>query len=438
MPTRAARLVPFVVALFFVWGFATVLNDTLIPKLKALFELSYAEIMLTQFCFFIGYFVFSLPAGALLTRLGYLRSIVVGLIVMAAGCLLFSPAAAMGAYAMFLVALFVVAAGITVLQVAANPLIAVLGSSASAHSRVTLAQAFNSLGTFVGPWVGAALLLSHGLVTPDSAHLSAAALAALRRSEAQSVQSLFIGMALVLVVLAGLFWIKRRADVGATESPARSRYSTWRVMRAHPRLALGAVSIFVYVGAEVSIGSLLVNYLLLPKNIAATGALGARVSGAAALLGIDTGFVSTAALAGRLVSLYWGGAMLGRFVGSAVLRTVPAGAVLCVCAIAACLFACVSAGSSGTPAIVMVITIGLCNSIMFPTIFTLAIENLGDKIERGAAILCMAIVGGAILPVITGALADAVGLSAALLVPAACYVWIALYGLLARTRLHVR
>ncbi|MDE2072370.1 MAG: MFS transporter, partial [Alphaproteobacteria bacterium] len=283
-PAATTGLVPFVVALFFVWGFATVLNDTLIPKLKALFALNYTEVMLTQFCFFIGYFLFSVPAGRMLERLGYMRTIVIGLCVMAAGCLMFSPAAMIGVYPVFLAALFVVAAGITILQVAANPFIAVLGPEETSHSRLNLAQAFNSLGTFVGPWVGASLLLSHQFVAPDPRSLSASALSAIRIREAQSIQFLFVTIAAVLAVLALVFWGKRRAAAAmGQENPAKAA-PVWRVVLEHPRLALGVVSIFVYVGAEVSIGSIMTNYLM-----------------QASVLGV------AAVTAGHLVSLYWGG-----------------------------------------------------------------------------------------------------------------------------------
>ncbi len=408
-PATTTGLVPFVVALFFVWGFATVLNDTLIPKLKALFALNYTEVMLTQFCFFIGYFLFSVPAGRMLERLGYMRTIVIGLCVMAAGCLMFSPAAMIGAYPAFLAALFVVAAGITILQVAANPFIAVLGPEETSHSRLNLAQAFNSLGTFVGPWVGASLLLSHQFVAPDPHSLSASALSTLRIREAQSIQLLFVTIAAVLAILALVFWGKRRAATTMGQENIAQAAPVWRVVLQHPRLALGVLSIFVYVGAEVSIGSVMTNYLM-----------------QASVLGV------TAVTAGHLVSFYWGGAMVGRLIGSAVLRYVSAGRVLAVCALTAATLATVSALSSGLFAGVTVIAIGLCNSIMFPTIFTLGIEGLGGETPQGSSALCMAIVGGAIIPMLTGFTADRLGLGIALFIPVTCYLWIASFGALSR------
>ena len=402
-------MVALVVFLFFIWGFSTVLVDTVIPKLKALFQLSFAEVMLTQFSFFIAYFLVSVPAGQLIGRIGYIRGIVVGLVVMATGGLMFAPAASLGLYPGFLVALFVLASGITLLQVAANPLIAVLGDTARSHSRLTLAQAFNSLGTTVGPWVGAVLILEGMTELPDASTMTPAALAALRKAEAHAVQLPFLGIAAVLVAVAAVFWLMRHWKGAPQSSGYASSEPTLAFLRTNPRLALGVLSIFMYVGAEVSIGSLLVNYLMQSST-----------------LGL------AAVEAGKLVSFYWGGAMVGRFVGSGVLRVASPGKVLAGCALAAAALATVSGLSTGTVAAVTVIAIGLMNSIMFPTIFSLAIEGLGPSTSRGSGLLCQAIVGGAIVPLVTGWTADRVGIGLALLVPAACYVVIASYGWYAR------
>lgn len=404
---RYGHVVPFVVALFFAWGFATVLNDTLIPKLKGLFELNYAEAMLTQFAWFLAYFVFSIPAGFLIARLGYLRGIVVGLVVMGAGYLLFVPAALVGLYPGFLAALFIVAGGITVLQVAANPLIALLGPSETSHSRLNLAQAFNSLGTMISPYVGSAVILATGVTTPSAARLSAATLAAYRRSEAHALQAPFVVFAALLGLFAFIFWRLRRAPLPAVDS-AVTLGSTLGLLR-NPRLAFGTLSIFIYVGAEVTIGSLMTNYLMMPHT-----------------LGL------AAQHAGELLSFYWGGAMVGRFVGSAVLRVVRAGPALGVCAVIACLLTITSSLSAGLLAAVSLLAVGLFNSIMFPTIFTIAVEGENGETSQASALLCMAIVGGAVIPIITGSVADRVGLSLSLLVPAACYVWIAIYGWIGR------
>lgn len=398
-----------IVGLFFVWGFCTVLVDSLVPKLKGLFSLSYAEAMLSQFAFFLAYLVASIPAGLLLARIGYLHSIVVGLAVMAVGCLLFTPAASMGLYPVFLLALFVLASGITLLQVAANPLIANLGDARRSHMRLNLAQAFNSLGTTIGPWLGAAFILAGGVDLPgDPSALSAQALAALRVQEADVVRVPFLGIATVLGILALTFWLLRRQR-GMPDVPHQvSGRAVFAPLR-HPRLALATLSIFLYVGAEVSIGSVLVNYLMLP------GTLG-----------------ETAERAGRMVSLYWGGAMVGRFVGSMLMRRIQASSLLAMCAVVAATLAAASSFSTGHVAAGTIIAIGLFNSIMFPTIFSLGIEKLRDETPQGSALLCLAIVGGAVIPVVTGAVADRLGLSSSLLVPAICYLGIAAFAVLTR------
>jgi FHS family L-fucose permease-like MFS transporter len=402
---RRLLLVALIVLLFFAWGFATVLLDSLVPKLKSVFALSYTEVLLTQFSFFVGYFIFSIPAGFVLSRIGYMRSALLGLVVMVCGCLLFSPAAASGLFAAFLLALFVMSAGITLLQVVANPFIAELGPESSSSSRLTLAQAFNSLGTTIGPWVGAALILN-GIVTIDAAHLSPAALAAARVAQAHAVQIPFLIIAAGLAVVAALFWLMRRSATPPVSATMATLGAVW-ALRDRPRLLLGALAIFVYVGAEVSIGSIMTNYLMLPSTL---GLVALR--------------------AGKLVSFYWGGAMIGRFAGSFVLQHIRPGAALAACAVCACALALVSSQSTGPLAAYTLIAIGLFNSIMFPTIFTLASDGMGDETPNASALLCMAIVGGAIVPEITGALADAASLATALFVPAACYVWIAIYGVL--------
>jgi FHS family L-fucose permease-like MFS transporter len=284
MTITSARRQPYltvlVVFLFFAWGFATVLIDSLVPKLKGLFDLSYAAVLLTQFSFFIGYFVFSIPAGFVLSRVGYMRSIVGGLVVMAGGCLLFAPAASIGSFPAFLFALFVMSAGITMLQVAANPFIAELGPEATSHSRLTLAQAFNSLGTTIGPWVGAAFILSGG-VALDTKGLGPAALTALRRTEAHSVQLPFLGIAVVLTLLAAIYWMLRRSNAPSVSPQVASFGDVLRLV-TRSRLMLGALAIFVYVGAEVSIGSVMTNYLMQPSVL---GLAAVHADGSSAITG---------------------------------------------------------------------------------------------------------------------------------------------------------
>jgi FHS family L-fucose permease-like MFS transporter len=402
-------IISLVIFLFFARGFSTVLIDTLIPKLKSLFELSYAEAMLTQLCFFLGYLVFSLPAANILARIGYIRAIVLGLAIMATGCLIFAPAALFGLYPGFLAALFIMAAGITMLQVVTNPFIAALGPPKSSHSRLTLAQAFNSLGTTVGPLVGAWLIL--GSARLPSGIQTADAKSAVRIVDTHGLQLPFLVIAGTLSLVAVIFWIKRTYPAPKINVFDTDIISGFRLLKNY-RFLLGVISIFVYVGAEVSIGSILVNYLT------------------------QTSVLSIApSRAGLLASLYWGGAMCGRFIGSAALRIVPPGIALSFYGTLATLLAVLSSYSTGTTAAVAILAIGLFNSIMFPTIFMLALEEIGDDRPEGSGILCMAIVGGAVVPLITGIVADRRGLAFALLVPAACYLWIVIYGIYTRRHL---
>ena len=388
-------------SMFFAFGFCTVLVDTLIPKLRAMFALNYAEAMLTQFCFFGAYFIISAPAGWLMNRIGYLRGMIAGLVVMAAGALLFTPAARLGVYPGFLAALFILASGVTIVQVAANPLTAALGAPEQAPSRLTLAQAFNSLATMIGPIVGSALILSHMAAMPDAAHTAPALLAAMRQHEASVVELPFLAIAGTLLVLAGLCW---RVRNWAVPMPPNAS-GAFRRLRHNRRLVFGALGLFAYVGAEVSIGSSIVNYLMQPE-----------------VLGV------AAPTAGRMVSIYWGLAMVGRFCGTAILRRVSPGAVLAACACCAALLAICSGATTGHIAAGCILAIGLFNSIMFPTIFALSIDGLGEDAAEASGVLCLSIVGGAVVPLLTGIAADHVGLGRALLVPVVCYGWVVFFG----------
>jgi FHS family L-fucose permease-like MFS transporter len=396
----------FVFALFFIFGGITSLNDVIIPKLKELFTLSYAQAMLVQSAFFAAYLIMSLPGAAIVRRFGYMRSAAIGLVTMTAGCLLFIPASASATFGVFLAALFVLASGITIVQVVANPLISLLGPPATAHSRLTFAQAFNSLGTTIFPYVGAIVILG-GLATVDPKTLSGAALAAYREVETRTVVHTYLGLAAALLVVAAVVW-NRRSRLHETHAPARSLLASLDLL-GRRRFGLGAMCIFLYVGAEVAIGSLIVSYLMQPD-----------------ILGLAQ------ADAGRLVPFYWGGALVGRFVGSAALRAIAPGKVLAGVAVAAIVLLFVAATAGGPTAGYALLAIGLANSIMFPTIFSLASERLGSRAAEGSGVICVAIVGGAIVPVLTGAVADATRLSVALAVPAACYAVIAAYGIYAR------
>ena len=396
----------FVFALFFVFGGITSLNDVIIPKLKELFTLSYGRAMLVQSAFFAAYFIISMPAAAIVRRFGYMTTAAIGLVTMTAGCLLFIPAAASATFAVFLFALFVLAAGITIVQVVANPLISLLGPARTASSRLTFAQAFNSLGTTLFPIVGSVLILGT-LSKVDVTTLSGSALDAYRSAESQMVVRTYLGLAAAVLVVAIVVWTRRHRLANRPTDPT-SMLQAFALLR-RPRFAFGTASIFLYVGAEVSIGSLIVNYLM-----------------QATTLGL------TAENAGRHVAFYWGGAMIGRFVGAGILRLTNPGVVLASVAAGAIALILISANSAGLVSGWSLLAIGLANSIMFPTIFALANEGLGRRAAEGSGIICMAIVGGAIIPPLTGHLADLSGLRFSLLVPAGCYAAIAVFGLLAR------
>ena len=406
VPANAASLQTFVFALFFIFGGITSLNDVIIPKLKDLFTLSYAQAMLVQSAFFAAYFIVSIPAAAIVRRIGYMRTAVVGLLTMTVGCLLFIPASSSGVFATFLVALFVLASGITIVQVVANPLISLLGAPQTAHSRLTFAQAFNSLGTTVFPYVGAILILG-SLATIDPTTLSGAALDAYRAAETQVVVKTYIGLAIALTVVAALVWHNRNKLVEA-RAPKVSMLRAFELL-GQKRFAFGALCIFLYVGAEVAVGSVIVNYLM-----------------EANVLGLS------AEEAGKHVPLYWGGAMVGRFIGAALLRMFSPGKVLACAAGMTIALLLVSANTSGMVSGWALLAVGLFNSIMFPTIFSLACEGLGERAAEGSGLICMAIVGGAIVPLLTGHAADAVGLKMALLVPVVCYALILCFGVFAR------
>ena len=398
----------FVFALFFIFGGITSLNDVLIPKLKLLFTLSYAQVMMVQFAFFAAYLIVSIPAAAIVKRVGYMRAAVIGLLTMMAGCLLFIPASLSALFAMFLLALFVLATGITVIQVVTNPLISILGTPQTAHSRLTFAQAFNSLGTTIFPYVGSILILS-SLDGTDPATLSGAALDAFRRAETGMVIRTYLGLAVVLAILAALVWWRRKRLIETVFEEA-DIFKMFNLLTRF-RFAFGTACIFLYVGAEVSIGSVIVNYLMQANT-----------------LGLP------AEEAGKHVPFYWGGALVGRFIGAFVLKYVAPGKVLAFNAAMVVLLLLVSANSLGLVSAWSLLVIGLFNSIMFPTIFALASEGLGPRTADGSGVLCVAIVGGAIVPVITGAAADTIGLKAAMIVPAVCYLGILGFGLYARHR----
>jgi MFS transporter, FHS family, L-fucose permease len=406
-PSNATGLAPFVFALFFIFGGITSLNDVLIPKLKELFTLSYFQAMLVQSAFFAAYFLISLPGAALVKRIGYMRGAVAGLATMLIGCLLFIPASKSATFGVFLFALFVLASGITIVQVVANPLISLLGPARTAHSRLTFAQAFNSLGTTVFPYFGSIVILG-GLATVSATQLTGGALDAYREQETHAIVQAYLGLAIALAVVAAAVWAFRNRLANEQHS-AGGMFAGFDLLR-RPRFRFGALSIFLYVGAEVALGSLIVSYLMQSHVL---------------------GLAEQAA--GKLIPLYWGGALVGRFIGSAILRVVSPGKVLACVAVGAIALILVSTSSTGVTSGYSLLAIGLMNSIMFPTIFSLACEGLGERAADGSGVICVAIVGGAVIPPLTGRLADMTGsLGLALLLPAACYLLIAGFGLYAR------
>ncbi|MBQ5947335.1 sugar MFS transporter [Massilia sp. ST3] len=395
-----------VTILFFMWGLLTALNDVLIPHLKELYTLTYVQAMLVQFCFFGAYFLVSLPAGMLIRKIGYQNGAVAGLVIAAAGCALFYPASTSG-YALFLFGFFVLAAGITVLQVAANPYVTVLGDPRNASSRLNLTQAFNSLGTTIAPALGGVLILSGSVLgVAELAKLPAAEQAAYRAAQAASVQGPYLALAAALLVLALLFAFARLPKIEHTDDATAQAGAAKESALAHPHLVMGTIGIFLYVGAEVSIGSFLINFFGEPQI--------------AALSHSD---------AAHYVSYYWGGAMIGRFVGFAVMRYVSPGKALASNAAAAIALIMVAVFGQGQAAMWAIIAVGLFNSVMFPTIFSMALYRLGRFTGQASGILCMAIVGGAVVPFAQGLLADTVGLQWSFVAPAACYAFILYFGL---------
>jgi MFS transporter, FHS family, L-fucose permease len=389
---------------FFMWGFATVLNDILVPHLKAVFSLNYGQSLLIQFVFYLGYLLMSLPAAKLLERIGYKPSIISGLAAMAVSALLFVPAAVLGSYGVFLLALFLLASAITLLQVAANPYVAVIGPAASASSRLNLVQAFNSAGTTVAPIFGGVLILARS--TSGTAGAGEIALtSAQRAADAQAVELPYVLIAGVLLALVVLVWRVRMPDLAAENRRAaraeRKHQSLWH----HPNLVFGVPAIFIYLIAEIGIGSTLVNFISMPQ-------IGAMSHADAA----------------TYVSIFWGGAMVGRFVGAFVMRWVSAERVLAAVSIGALVLALTAVTTKGSLAMWCLIAVGSCHSVMFPTIFTLGIKGLGPLTEEGSGLLIMAIAGGA-LAALQGVIADHVGLQLSYLLPAACYVYVLFYAL---------
>ncbi len=406
--SNTSRALAMVTMLFFIWGFLTSLNDILVPHLQDIFNLSYFQSGLIQFAFFSAYFIFSIPAGKVVETIGYKKTMVAGLLVMAASAFLFLPASAVPSYPFFLGAMIVLAAGVTALQVAANPYVSVLGPPSTASSRLNLTQAFNSLGTTLAPFFGSYLILRGVNISPETLKtFSAAKLLAYHQHEASTVRFPYIGIGLTLILVAAAIAMFKLPRIQTTQEfrPMGNSNNPLGSVLQHRNLVLGVVAIFLYVGAEVAIGSYLIKYFVQP----------------------DTGNLSIKTAA-NYVAFYWGGAMIGRFIGAGVLQRVKAGTAVGFVSIAAFVLTIISILSFGSLAVWSILLVGLFNSIMFPSIFTLGIAGLGPLTGKGSGLLVMGIVGGAIIPLAEGKAADMIGLHHAFIIPALCYIFIAYYG----------
>lgn len=410
--------------LFFLWGFITVLVDSLIPRLKDLFDLTYFQAGMVQFAFFGAYFLLSIPASYILSKIGYKKGIILGLCTMALGCLLFYPAASYRVFGIFMLAYFILAGGITILQVAANPYVAVLGSEDGASSRLNLSQAFNSVGTAIAPIIGALFILSDKIkTTGEIAILTDSEKGLYLATEAAAVQKPFVGLAIFIFIIAGVFFFAKLPKL-INETAVGS----YRDVLKHKNLVMGIVGIFFYVGAEVAIGSYLVNYFLemnMVEVIKANGFMKSIVEGI-----LSTGITESdnKAIVGVFVTFYWSGAMVGRFAGAYLTRIIKPGKVLGIFASIAIMLILVSISTTGLVSMWSILAVGLFNSIMFPTIFTLAIDGIGDLKPKASGMLCTAIVGGAIIPPTFGYLSDSIGFKSALFFVILCYIYILYFG----------
>jgi FHS family L-fucose permease-like MFS transporter len=390
-----------VTTLFFAWGFITSMIDPLIPSVRAIFNLTYTQAMLTQLAFFMSYGIVSLPGAALVARAGYGRSILIALVTMIVGCLFMPIATYVQRYELVLVALFIIGSGITVLQLAANPLAAVLGPPERSHFRLTFSQAFNSLGTVIAPYLGSMLLLRGGVFDTNGA----AADAASRAASLHNIDTGFLSIAAMIALLTVFIWRFSGRLSRAAPAAAPAHDSILHALRSRWAL-LGAAAIFLYVGAEVSIGSVMINFLHQPAVL-------------------DVSFEQ----AGKLLALYWFGAMIGRFAGSALLTRFRATFLLAIAAAIAALLCLTVSQGAGMVAGACAIAVGLVNSIMFPTIFTITLERSTASAAATSGLLCMAIIGGALLPRLAGKIADVATLHAVFYLPAAAYVAITVFAM---------
>ncbi|TXE09120.1 sugar MFS transporter [Gelidibacter salicanalis] len=410
--------------LFFLWGFITVLVDSLIPRLRELFTLTYFQAGLVQFAFFGAYFLLSIPASYILSKIGYKKGIILGLLTMALGCLLFYPAASYRVFGIFMLAYFILAGGITILQVAANPFVAVLGSEDGASSRLNLSQAFNSLGTAIAPAIGALFILSDVIKTKDEiAVLDSSAKEAYLSAEAAAVQTPFLGLALFIGLIAVIFLFAKLPTMISETSTG-----TYKEALKNKKLMQGVLGIFFYVGAEVAIGSYLVNYFLDMNLVSVIKESSLMRSIAETILNSGLADKDGKAVVGVFVTFYWSGAMIGRFVGAYLTKIMQPGKVLAIFAIISISLIVLSISTVGLVSMWSILAVGLFNSIMFPTIFTLAIDGIGHLKPKASGMLCTAIVGGAIIPPVFGFLTDHIAFKNAMIFIILCYAYIVWFG----------
>lgn len=392
-------------SLFFMWGLITSLNDILIPHLKDSFSLSYFQASLVQFCFFFAYFAMSYPAGKFVSALGYKKGIIAGLSIAAIGCACFYPAAGVRSYPIFLCSLFVMASGLTLLQVSANPYVNSLGAPENAAKRLNLTQAFNSLGTSAGPMLGGMFILSAVVLTTEQkSAMSATELQTYLVNEASSVQIPYLVLTAILILLAVFIMF---CKLPVLENKHDAEADKGRSLFDYKHLMFGVIGIFMYVGAEVSIGSFLISFMEHPaiSNL-------------------------TAVQASKYLALYWGGSMVGRFLGSYVMNWIRPNKLLAFNAFFVIVLLLAAMVVKGTVGMWALLAIGLFNSIMFPTIFSLSLEKLGGLAGKASGLICMGIVGGAIVPMIQAGLADSFSLIGSFVVPALCYAYVAWFGLI--------
>lgn len=424
-----------VTSLFFMWGFITVLADGLIPRLKEVFELQHWQAATVQIAWFVPYGLLSIPAGGVLARMGYKRGIIFGLLVAGLGCGLFYPAAELRVFALFLTAIFVLGSGITVLQVAANPYVTVLGPPQGAAKRLNLAQAFNSLGTTIAPMIAAGWLLSDRIMKTDElANANEASRQAYYLAEASAVQKPFVFLAVTFITIALIFGFVRLPLLIGKVNGERSRYKeAWK----NRRLRFGALAVFLYVGAEVALGSFLTLYFIdlgLAGRIVEHETLSPVVAKLSMLFsGKPLAALDAKGIVGTFAVLYWGGAMIGRFVGAGLMTLMRPANVLRWFALGAAILLVLSINTQGFWAMGSILAVGFFNSVMFPTIFSLAIDDLDDLKPEGSGVLCTAIVGGAIIPPLVGVLRDLTGsYQTAFLLPLMCYAVIWMFSIATR------